>query len=146
MRSRTLDQMAEFLQGKFLAVIATTRRDGTPLLSPVWYEYADGVFRVVVDQGDAKDRHLQRNAWVTMVIAEQAFPYRGVEVAGRAELSDAGASEATARMARRYLTPEAARSYLAKTSEEPGRLVELRPEQIRAWDFLDFRMGISVRH
>lgn len=139
MRSRSLADMADFLQGKSLAVMATTRRDGTPLLSPVWFEFADGVFRVVVNQGDAKDRHLQRNRWLTLVVAEQVFPYRGVEVAGRADISDAGASDATARMAQRYLTPEAARSYLSKTAEVPGRLVQLRPERVRAWDFLDYR-------
>ena len=139
MRTRTLAQMAGFLQEKFLAVMATTRQDGTPLLSPVWYEYADGVFRVVINQGDAKDRHLHRQPWLTLVIAEQAFPYRGVEVAGTAELSEAGAAEATARMAQRYLTPEAAKSYLSKTGDVPSRLVRLSPKRIRAWDFLDFR-------
>jgi PPOX class probable F420-dependent enzyme len=130
--------MAGFLQEKFLAVMATTRQDGTPLLSPVWYEYADGVFWVVINQGDAKDRHLRRRPWLTLVIAEQAFPYRGVEAAGKAALSDDGALEATTRMAHRYLTREAARSYLAKTTDIPVRLVQLRPERIRAWDFLDF--------
>ncbi|HYS03511.1 MAG TPA: pyridoxamine 5'-phosphate oxidase, partial [Candidatus Eisenbacteria bacterium] len=89
-------------------------------------------------QGDAKDRHLRRRPWLTLVIAEQAFPYRGVEAAGNAELSDDGALEATTQMAHRYLTPEAARSYLAKTTDIPVRLVHLRPERIRAWDFLDF--------
>jgi PPOX class probable F420-dependent enzyme len=138
MRTRTLAQMAGFLQEKFLAVMATTRQDGTPLLSPVWYEYADGVFRVVINQGDAKDRHLRRRPWLTLVIAEQAFPYRGVEAAGKTALSDDGALEATTRMAHRYLTPEAARSYLAKTTDIPVRLVQLRPERIRAWDFLDY--------
>ena len=141
MRTRTLAHMTEFLQEKFLAVMATTRSDGTPLLSPVWYEYADGVFRVVINEGDAKHRHLQRQPWLTLVIAEQAFPYRGVEAAGNAELRDEGALEATTRMARRYLTAEAARSYLAKTTEVPGRLVQLRPARIRAWDFLDFSSG-----
>lgn len=139
MRSRSLADMADFLQGKSLAVMATARQDGTPLLSPVWYEYADGVFRVVINQGDAKDRHLQRNRWLTLVVAEQAFPYRGVEVAGNVELSQVGAAEATNRMAQRYLTPEAANSYLSKTAGVPGRLVRLRPERVRAWDFLDYR-------
>jgi PPOX class probable F420-dependent enzyme len=138
MRTRTLAQMAGFLQEKFLAIMATPREDGTPLLSPVWYEYADGVFRVVINQGDAKDRHLHRQPWLTLVIAEQAFPYRGVEAAGNADLSDEGALEATTRMAHRYLTATAARSYLAKTADVPVRLVQLRPERIRAWDFLDF--------
>jgi PPOX class probable F420-dependent enzyme len=119
--------------------MATTRQDGTPLLSPVWYEYADGVFRVVINQGDVKDRHLQRQPWLTLVVAEQAFPYRGVEAAGNAELSDEGALEATTRMAHRYLNPEAARSYLAKTASVPVRLVQLNPERVRAWDFLDYR-------
>jgi len=141
MRTRTLAQMTKFLQEKFLAVMATTRPDGTPLLSPVWYEYADGVFRVVINQGDAKDRHLQRQPWLTLVIAEQVFPYRGVEAAGNAELSNEAALEATTRMAHRYLTADAARSYLAKTTDVPGRLVQLRPERIRAWDFLDFSSG-----
>src|SRR2546428_4278750 len=104
MRTRTLAQMAAFLQEKFLAIMATTRQDGTPLLSPVWYEYADGVFRVVINQGDAKDRHLRRQSWLTLVVADQAFPYRGAEAAGHAELSDEGALEATTRMGHRYLT------------------------------------------
>jgi PPOX class probable F420-dependent enzyme len=133
--------MAGFLQEKFLAVMATTRQDGTPLLSPVWYEYADCVFRVVINQGDAKDQHLRRRPWLTLVIAEQAFPYRGVEAAGNAELRDEGALEATTRMAHRYLTLEAARSYLAKIGDVPGRLVQLRPERIRAWDYLDYSNG-----
>ncbi len=139
MRSRSLADMADFLHGKSLAVMATTLRNGTPLLSPVWYEYADGVFRVVINQGDAKDRHLQRNRWLTLLVAEQAFPYRGVEVAGNAELRESGAAEATTRMAQRYLTPEAARSYLSKTADVPGRLVQLKPVRVRAWDFLDYR-------
>jgi hypothetical protein len=96
---------------------------------------------VVINQGDVKDRHLQRQPWLTLVVAEQAFPYRGVEAAGTAELSDEGALEATARMAHRYLTAEAARSYLAKTTDIPVRLVQLRPERIRAWDFLDYSNG-----
>jgi PPOX class probable F420-dependent enzyme len=143
MRSRSLPQVEPFLHEKFLAVMATKRQDGTPLLSPVWYEYADGVFRVVVNQGDSKDRQLQRDRWLTLVIAEQAFPYRGVEVAGRADLSDAGAAEATIRMAQRYLTPAAARSYLAKVADIPGRLVQLKPERTRAWDFLDYRGSLD---
>ncbi len=130
--------MSDFLQGPFLAVLATLRRDGTPLLSPVWYEFQDGVFQVVVNLGDAKDRHLARDPRVTIVVAEPTFPYRGVEVRGRAELTTEGAGEATARMANRYLSPEAARSYLSKVQHNPGRLVRLRPERARAWDFLDF--------
>jgi len=131
--------MSDFLKGPFLAVLATLRRDGTPLLSPVWYEFQDGVFQIVVNLGDAKDRHLARDPRATIVVAEQTFPYRGVEVRGRAELRTAGAAEATARMANRYLSPEAARSYLSKVQDEQGLLVRLHPEHVRAWDFVDFK-------
>ncbi len=130
--------MSDFLQGRFLAVLATVRQDGTPLLSPVWYEFQDGVFQLVVDLGDVKDRHLARDSRVTLVVAEQAFPYRGVEARGRAELTTDGASDATGRMARRYLSARAAASYLRKVQGAPGRLIRLRPEQVRAWDYLDF--------
>jgi len=130
--------MRPFLEDRFLGVLATLRRDGTPLLSPVWYEWRDGAFVVVVNVGDVKDRHLQRDRRIALVVAEPAFPYRGVEVAGEAELSTQGAAEATARMAARYLSPTAARSYLSKTTDVPGRLVRIRPVRLRAWDFLDF--------
>jgi PPOX class probable F420-dependent enzyme len=140
---RRLEEMVSFLEGKCLAVMATIRQDGTPLLSPVWYEYRDGGFVVVVDKGDTKDRHLMRDPRLTLVIAEQAFPYRGVEARGQAELGDEGASEATRRMAYRYLVPAAAESYLKKTESSSGRLVWLRPSSVRAWDFLDYRSTIS---
>jgi PPOX class probable F420-dependent enzyme len=132
--------MAEFLEGPTLAVIATLRLDGTPLLSPVWYEFREGVFQVVVDQGDAKDKHLRRDPRLTLVVAEQAFPYRGIEVQGLAELSSEGGHEATSRMAHRYLTDKAAASYLAKAAGMPYRLVRLKPERVRAWDYLDFKL------
>ncbi len=142
MRERTIAQLADFLDGRCLAVLATLRPDGAPLLSPVWYEFREGVFQVVVNVGDVKDRHLARDPRVSLVVAEQAFPYRGLEVLGRAELTTDGAAEATTRMAHRYLSESAARSYLTKVSQQPGRLVLIRPQRTRAWDFLDFKATV----
>jgi len=40
------------------AVLTTYRKDGSALVSPVWFRWSDGVFEVVIAKGDLKLRHL----------------------------------------------------------------------------------------
>ena len=42
----SLEDLAGFLSEPHVAILATTRKDGTVLLSPVWHEWRDGGFNV----------------------------------------------------------------------------------------------------
>lgn len=131
-----IQDLSEFLTDPVVATLATYGTDGTVRLSPVWCEWMDGGFNVVVVDGDIKARHLKRNSRTSLVVYENEPPYRGVEIRTRAVLSVTGAAEAEGRLAHKYLAADKADSWLASTSWSP-LLVRLEPGELRIWDFSD---------
>jgi len=117
-------------------VLATLRRDGAVLLSPVWHEWRDGGFNTWMKAEDVKVRHLRRDHRATIVVAESEPPLRGVEVRGSAALIDVGVPETAVRIAARYIGAERGAAYVGSL---PGEhlIVRLTPGDIRMWDFAD---------
>ena len=120
---------------RLLAVLATYRRDGTVLLSPVWHQWRDGGFDVVTGNHDVKAAHLRRDPRASIVVGEQSPPYRGIEVSCHARLITAAAGDAVRRIASRYLGAEAGTAYAASAGDD--LLIRLEPGDLRAWDFAD---------
>ena len=118
-----------------LAVLATYRRDGSVLLSPVWHEWRDGGFQVVTGSHDVKAAHLRRDPRASIVVCEHCPPYRGVEVRCHARLVAAAADDAVKRIASRYLGAEAGAAYAEHAGDD--LLIRLEPGDLRAWDFAD---------
>ena len=58
-RDLPLADLADFLVLPLVAVLATYRKDGSVLLSPVWHQWRDGGFDVVSAPDDIKV-HLER--------------------------------------------------------------------------------------
>ena len=81
-----MDDLGDLAELRLLAVLATYRRDGTVLLSPVWHEWRDRGFNVVTGGGDVKAAHLRRDPRASIVVCEHTPPYRGVEVRCQARL------------------------------------------------------------
>jgi PPOX class probable F420-dependent enzyme len=77
------EELGDFLELPLVAVLATYRRDGTVLLSPVWHEWRDGGFNVLTSTGDVKAGHLRRDPRASIVVCDDAPPYRGIELRGR---------------------------------------------------------------
>jgi PPOX class probable F420-dependent enzyme len=134
-RDLAVEELGDLLAQPLLAVLATYRRDGTVLLSPVWHEWRDGGFNVLSGSHGIKARHLRRDRCASIVVCEQAPPYRGIEVRTEPRLVVGGVEEIAERIATRYLgSPEGARY-----AEEAGDdlLIRLEPGTLRAWDFTD---------
>jgi PPOX class probable F420-dependent enzyme len=127
------DDLGDLLEQPLVAVLATYRRDGTVLLSPVWQEWRDGGFNVVTSGDSVKVRHLRRDPRAAIVVCESRPPYRGIEVHGEARLDAIG--DATLRIATRYLGEHGGAAY-AQTAED-DTLIRLAPGRLRAWDFAD---------
>jgi PPOX class probable F420-dependent enzyme len=123
------------LDEPLVAVLATNRRDGSVLLSPVWHEWWDGGFNVWTDADGVKARALRRDPRASIVVAESAFPMRAVEVRTEATLIEDGAEEAAIRIAARYIDAEKGRAYVEST--DGVVLVRLTPGELRAWDYRD---------
>ena len=134
-RDLTIADLGDLLELRLLAVLATYRRDGTVLLSPVWHEWRDGGFQVVTSSHNVKAAHLRRDPRASIVVCEHTPPYRGVEVRCHARLATAAAGEAVPRIASRYLGAEAGAAYAESAGDD--LLIRLEPGDVRAWDFAD---------
>jgi PPOX class probable F420-dependent enzyme len=134
----TPEGLGDLLELPLVAVLATYRRDGSVLLSPVWHEWRDGGFNVQVYSGDVKVRHLRRDPRASIVVCDHGPPYRGLELRTEARLGDEDAQAMMLRIASRYLGLQAGRRYVETTGGgEDVLVVRLEPGELRAWDFAD---------
>jgi PPOX class probable F420-dependent enzyme len=134
-RDLAVEDLGDLLELALVAVLASYRRDGSVLLSPVWHEWRSGGFNVVTGSGDVKTRHLRRDPRASIVVYEHEPPYRGVELRCRARLLTEGAHEAARRLAIRYLGESEGAAYAEGGGDDT--LVRLEPGELRAWDFRD---------
>ena len=130
-----MDDLGDLVELRLLGVLATYRRDGAVLLSPVWHEWRDGGFQVVTGSHDVKAAQLRRDPRASIVVCEHTPPYRGVEVRCHARLATAAAGDAVRRIASRYLGAEAGAVYAESAGDD--LLIRLEPGDLRAWDFAD---------
>jgi len=128
-----MEDLGDLAELRLLAVLATNRRDGTVLLSPVWHEWREGGFGVITSSHDVKAAHLRRDPRASIVVYEHSPPYRGIEVRCRARFVTAGVGDAVQRIASRYLGPEAGAAYADRADDD--LLIRLEPGDLRAWDF-----------
>jgi PPOX class probable F420-dependent enzyme len=131
------EDLGDLLIQPRLATLATNFADGTVLLSPVWHEWCDAGFTILIGAIDVKLRHLRRDPRVSVVVAEDARPYRGIEVRGQAAIvpNDDGAT--LLRIAQRYLGAEAGQAYAENSNPANSVTLRIRPGVLRAWDFAD---------
>jgi PPOX class probable F420-dependent enzyme len=134
-RSLGVDDLGDLLALPLLAVLATYRRDGGALLSPVWHEWRGGGFNVITGSGGVKAAHLRRDPRAGIVVCEHSPPYRGIELRCDARLLTAGVEDAVERIASRYLGREAGAAYAGTAADD--LVIRLEPGDVRAWDFAD---------
>ena len=129
-----IEHVRSLLEAPSPAVLTTYRKDGSALVSPVWFRFEDGAFEVVIAKGDVKLRHLARDPRCILVVFEAVRPFRGVELRGRAELVEVDVTAARTAIAGRYLGAEDGRRFAAERRSKPGVLLRLVPESPRVWD------------
>ena len=70
-------------QKKAFAALATTMADGSPQVTPVWFDYSNGVVRVNTAKGRVKARNLKQDAAVALAVIDPDNPYRYIQIRGR---------------------------------------------------------------
>jgi PPOX class probable F420-dependent enzyme len=133
-KGRGPDDLDGLLERPLVAVLATYRRNGEVLLSPVWQRWRDGGFDVVTGGDDVKVRHLRNDPRATVLVYEHEPPYRGLELKGRAVLGLAD-RDLVREIAVRYMGAEKGEAYAARADDDT--LIRLEPGHVRAWDFAD---------
>jgi len=89
---------------KPLANLATLMPDGSPQVTPVWFDFSNGKIRVNTARGRVKDRNMSRDPRVALAIVDPDNPYRHVQIRGRVtRVSEEGADAHIDSLAKKYL-------------------------------------------
>lgn len=93
----------------------------------------------MLDGNDAKIRNLRRDPRVSIVVADDEPPYRGIELRGLAKFVATNPAPVLRRLAERFLTGRDVDGYVNRMSDWSGQAVVVRvePGVLRAWDFAD---------
>ena len=137
-KNLSVEELGDLLERPFNATLATYRRDGTVLLSPVWHEWRDGGFSIVTGVGDIKLRQIEQRGLGAAVVADNDPPFRGIEVSSTPTIvRDSDFAQSTfRRIAVRYLGAQQAKAYVDSVME-PMVVIRLVPGRLRTWDFAD---------
>jgi PPOX class probable F420-dependent enzyme len=99
------DKYLDLLQKKkAFASLATAMPDGSPQVTPVWFDYSGGRVRVNTAKGRVKARNLKKGAPVALAIVDPDNPYRYIQIRGRVErVTEEGADQHIDSLAKKYL-------------------------------------------
>jgi PPOX class probable F420-dependent enzyme len=99
------DKYLDLLQRKkAFANLATVMPDGTPQVTPVWFDYADGLVRVNTARGRVKARNMKEGAPVALSIMDPDDAYRYIQIRGRVKReTEQGAGAHIDQLAKKYL-------------------------------------------
>jgi len=91
-------------QKKAFANLATLMPDGSPQVTPVWINYANGAIRFNTAKGRVKARNLKVGSPVALAIMDPDQPYRYLQVRGRvSRVAEEGADAHIDSLAKKYL-------------------------------------------
>jgi hypothetical protein len=134
MRSLDDEQIRTFLaQGARTAKLAVIRKDGSPLVTPVWFLVdLDGTIVFTTGKRTVKGRAIERDSRVSICVEDDRPPFVFVRIDGVAECSEDPAELRlwATRIAERYMGPGRAQEFGERNSV-PGEIL-VRVRAIRA--------------
>jgi PPOX class probable F420-dependent enzyme len=113
---------------KAFADLATLLPDGSPQVTPVWFDTEGGAIRVNTAKGRWKDRNMRRDARVALSIMDPANPYRHLQIRGKVErVTEQGADAHIDRLAKKYMGAD---TYPFRQAGEQRVIFVIRPERV----------------
>src|SRR5881296_312160 len=105
MAKTALDAYKDLIQEKkAFAHLGTVMPDGSPHVTPMWFDFDGTHFRFNSARGRVKVRNLERSPRVAFSIMDPDNPYRYVSVRGRiVESTEQGADAHIDTLAKKYL-------------------------------------------
>ncbi len=104
--------------------------DGSPQVTPVWFDTAAERIRVNTAKGRTKANNMKKGAKVALAITDPANPYRYVQVRGTvANVTESGADAHIDSLAMKYLGRD---KYPFRQPGEVRIIYEIEPYSIQA--------------
>jgi PPOX class probable F420-dependent enzyme len=154
----TPQEIVEFLENQRTAILATTRKSGSPVMHAVWFVYLDHAIYINVQRSSFKFSNIRRDPRVCALVedGESYFDLRGVSVEGEAvEVTDdteiLRVQDAQDAKHRRIGSgTESMPDYFEKSRAERLQrgdrvLVRIPMTQVRSWDFGKARAHYNQR-
>ena len=122
------EDFQDILDKKTLVHLATTGRDGSPQVSPVWVDREGDTIIINSAKGRVKDRNMRGHAQVALSATDPDNPYRALMIQGRVvKITEEGADAHIDKMAKKYLGLDV---YPNRTPDEVRVLYYIEPESI----------------
>ena len=120
------EKYKDLFEKKAFANLATLMPNGTPQVTPVWFDYDGTHILVNSARGRRKDKNIERNPAVALSIQDPDNPYRYLEVRGRVEeITEDGADEHIDKMAKKYMGVD---KYPYRQPTEKRVIYKIKPE------------------
>lgn len=113
-----------------VGVLGTTNRDGSPLLTPVWYAREGDELWLVIPPDGPKTRNIRRDPRVMFVVMDESG-YNYVTIRGHARLASGEEGAKPREMAIRYLGEEAGRRFAERDYIKEEIVCWITPERVR---------------
>ncbi len=132
--SMTPEEMRAYLNETHVAHLVTLKRDGSPHIAPLWYQYDNGNLYMITGSSVLKTRNIRRDSRVAVAISTDQEPYKYVLLEGSAEVSNSGVEQFTRSLCIRYRgQEEGAKMAEELLSDEDTVILIVHPTKIITW-------------
>jgi PPOX class probable F420-dependent enzyme len=119
-------------ENPFVGIATTLRDDGSPHTTVVWVDTEDGKVSFNTVRGRAKERHINEDPRVSLLVIDPSNPLKWVSVSGHAELTEQGADSQIDKLAKKYIGED---KYPWRKPEETRVKVLIEPEKVDSAGF-----------
>ncbi len=115
---------------KAFVYLATVMSDGTPQVTPVWFDMDGDYIRINTATGRLKDKNMRARPNVALCIADPKDPYRYVQIRGKiVEFTTHGAEDHIDTLNFKY---HGNRNYPGHSPEKPRVIYKIEPLKVDA--------------
>jgi PPOX class probable F420-dependent enzyme len=120
----------DLFQKKAFAQLATVMPDGSPQISPVWFEYEGDHIVINSAKGRVKDQNMRRDPRVGIDIMDPDNPYRHLSIRGRVvDITENGADAHIDKLTKKYIGQD---TYPYRSAGEVRVIYKIQPERTYA--------------
>ena len=128
MADATIEKYSDLFDKKAFANLSTLMKDGSPQVTPVWFDYDGSHIRVNSALGRVKDKNIRRDPRVSMSIQDPDNPYRYLEIRGKVvDITQQGADDHIDSLAQKYLGQS---TYPYRQPGEVRVLYKIEPQKL----------------
>lgn len=127
MVARIPEPFKDLIAKKAFAHLATLMSDGSPQVTPVWFDSEGSYIRINTAKRRVKDKNMRRDRRVALSIQDPDNPYRYLAVQGKVvEITEAGADDHIDALAKKYLDKD---KYPFRQPGEVRVIYKIQPEK-----------------